>query len=58
MGGVYPGMGGRVGAGGVHTGTQAQPVQDPYLVYLRLEAYLRPNEGLFRLLDEVSEIGY
>ena len=64
---VYPGWEGVPGVvGGVGTGwvgwraipVPAQaPSQDPYLTYLRLRAYLRPNEGNFRGFTEVSEIG-
>ena len=32
---VYPGYGTRVGREGGYTGTQAQTLRDPYLVYFR-----------------------
>ena len=45
-----------VRGGAIPVPSQDHP-KDPYLVYLRLKAYPRPNEGLFGHLDEVSQIG-
>ena len=57
-GGGVPGVWDDWGAGEGYTGYP--PVHHPrvpYSVYLRLEPYLRPNEGYFQVSDEVSQIG-
>ena len=48
LGGWLGGYTGWVG-GVLYRYPASRPSQDPYLVYLALRPYLRPNEGLFKI---------
>ena len=58
-GGGVPGVGVWLGGlGGVLYRYPARPIPGPVFNHiLKVRPYPRPNEGLFRLFDEVSQIG-